>query len=163
MGAAIASELSEFVEKSHTEDQPLLCNDDQGMTNLLANLLEREKQIEILEIKIQEQQQTLLVAKNEIEFSMNELVAAEDRLLSTIARSETAAEDDLSKLTAVYENMKPKDSALLFEEMAPKFAAGFIYRMRADSAAQIMTGLSPQAAYTISVILAGRNANAATE
>ena len=47
--------------------------------------------------------------------------------------------------------------------MTPEFAAGFIGRMRADAAAAIMAGLSPQAAYTISVILAGRNARAPTE
>ena len=55
--------------------------------------------------------------------------------------------------------MKPKDAAALFEEMSPEFAAGFLGLMRADAAALIMTGLEPTTAYSISVILAGRNAN----
>ena len=76
-----------------------------------------------------------------------------------MAYADTAAEGDLARLTAVYENMKPKDAAALFEEMDPDFAAGFLGRMRADSAAGIMAGLSPPVAYSVSVLLAGRNAN----
>ncbi|MEP4475030.1 MAG: hypothetical protein ABJ024_08265, partial [Lentilitoribacter sp.] len=76
-----------------------------------------------------------------------------------MALANTAAEDDLVRLTAVYENMKPKDASALFEQMEPGFAAGFLGRMRADAAAGILSGLSPQVAYSISVILAGRNAD----
>lgn len=43
--------------------------------------------------------------------------------------------------------------------MDPGFAAGFLGRMRPEAAAGIMTGLSPETAYTISVVLAGRNAD----
>jgi len=56
--------------------------------------------------------------------------------------------------------MKPRDTAALFSEMAPGFAAGFLGIMRPDSAAAIMTELEPQTAHLISVMLAGRNASA---
>ena len=59
----------------------------------------------------------------------------------------------------IHENMKPKDAAALFEEMAPEFAAGFLGRMRPDAAGAVMAGLDPKTAYTISVLLAGRNAD----
>jgi flagellar motility protein MotE (MotC chaperone) len=57
--------------------------------------------------------------------------------------------------------MKPKDASLLFERMSPDFAAGFLGRMRPDAAAAIMSGLPPELGYSISVLLAGRNADAA--
>ena len=44
--------------------------------------------------------------------------------------------------------------------MEPDFAAGFLGRMRPDAAAAVMAGLTPETAYSISVILAGRNATA---
>ena len=93
------------------------------------------------------------------------LVAADDVDLDIdlLAVAEKAAEGDLSRLTSVYEAMKPKDAAALFEAMEPEFAAGFLGRMRPDAAAGIMTGLSPETAYMISVVLAGRNARAPTE
>ncbi|NHX27768.1 hypothetical protein HA397_27890, partial [Escherichia coli] len=86
--------------------------------------------------------------------------AAEDSLRATLTLAETAAESDLARLTAVYENMKPKDAAGLFEQMSPDFAAGFMGMMRPDAAAQIMAALDPATAYSISVVLAGRNARA---
>jgi flagellar motility protein MotE (MotC chaperone) len=42
--------------------------------------------------------------------------------------------------------------------MEARFAAGFLARMRPEAAAEIMAGLSPESAHTISVVLAGRNA-----
>ena len=62
-----------------------------------------------------------------------------------------------------YENMKPKDAAVLFETMEPSFAAGFLGRMQTASAAQILSGLTPEKAYAISLTLSGRNINAPTD
>jgi flagellar motility protein MotE (MotC chaperone) len=47
--------------------------------------------------------------------------------------------------------------------MDPVFAAGFLGRMRSDAAAAILAGLPPELAYSISVVLAGRNASVPTE
>ncbi len=68
-------------------------------------------------------------------------------------------EKDIQNLTAVYQAMKPKDAAALFETMSPDFAAGFLGRMPPDSAAAILSGMSAEAAYGVSVIVAGRNAD----
>ena len=84
-------------------------------------------------------------------------------LADTISVADSAAEEDLSQLTAVYENMKPADAAALFETMEPDFSAGFVGRMRPEVAAAIMALLAPETAYAISAILAGRNANAPTQ
>ena len=99
----------------------------------------------------------------EISFSPNipaELKTAEEELRAVLALADGAAEGDLARLTAVYESMKPKDAIPLFEKMAPEFAAGFLGRMRPDAAGAILSGLPPDSAYSISAILAGRNATA---
>jgi hypothetical protein len=83
---------------------------------------------------------------------------AEERLRGLMTLAEDSAEGDLAQLTSVYENMKPKEAALLFERMSPDFAAGFLGRMRPEAAAAIMSGLPPELGYSISVLLAGRNA-----
>jgi len=133
------------------------------ITALLADLAGRGEYLDTRERRLDELSQTLSVAEIQVRRQLDALVTAEAKLAATIATSETAAESDLARLTAVYENMKPKQASTLFEEMQPEFAAGFVGRMRPDAAAKILAGLSPQAAYTISVILAGRNAGAPTE
>lgn len=130
---------------------------------LLAALQAREGRIAEREIAIDDRMRALAVAEEEVGKRLTELQAAEESLLAALAISETANDDDIARLTSVYENMKPADAAGLFETMAPDFASGFLVRMRPEAAAGIMTGLEPQTAYSISVIIAGRNANALTE
>jgi flagellar motility protein MotE (MotC chaperone) len=123
----------------------------------------RESRIKEQEEMIDKRMDALKTAEEKIALQLNELETAETQLRSTIALASTAAEDDLARLTAVYENMKAKTAAALFEEMAPEFAAGFLGRMRPDAAAAIMAGMTPESAYTVSTILAGRNANVPKE
>lgn len=135
------------------------CAPPPDMAEMLKLFQQREDRLKTREAQMQERMQALAVADAQIARKMAELTAAESALRDTLALADSAAETDITTLTAVYENMKPKDAAALFEEMDPDFAAGFLARMRPDAAAGIMTGLSPAAAYTISVVLAGRNAN----
>ncbi|WP_375259766.1 MotE family protein [Citreimonas sp.] len=130
---------------------------------LLSALEEREARLKTRETALDMRMQALLVAETEIEEKLAALEAAEARLKETMTLSSTAAETDIVQLTDVYARMKPKDAASLFSEMDPEFAAGFLGRMRPDAAAAILAGLPPRVAYTISVIVAGRNAEAPTE
>ena len=150
-------------EKGVVAETPPKTKAQTEMSKLLSTLLEREQIVEEREKAINDRMEFLKDAEQSINQRLRELQVAEEKLRDTIALAETAAEGDLQKLTTVYENMKPKDAAALFEEMAPDFAAGFLSRMRPDSAADIMSGLSPDIAYSLSAILAGRNANVPSE
>ncbi len=162
-GAAIAKSVASLTQDSPklpapAGAPPAACTSPEGMADLLAAIQKRETRVNEREAKLADRMQVLQVAEADIKRNMAALVAAEAKLKGTIAQADTAVEDDLTRLTAVYENMKPKSAAALFEQMDPAFSAGFLGRMRPESAAAIMTGLSPQKAYAVSVILAGRNA-----
>jgi len=130
---------------------------------LLDALRRREARVAQAEAAVAERVAALSLAEAAIDARLDELLAAEAALSAAVARSESAAEDDLARLTAVYESMKPEQAAILFGEMAPEFAAGFLARMRPEAAAGILAGLPPPTAYAISVVLAGRNARAPRE
>lgn len=130
------------------------------ISQLLQALRARETRVKELESQIEIRSKALAVADQEITKRLAALEQAETNLRQTLSLADGAAEDDLARLTSVYESMKPKDAAKLFEAMEPNFAAGFLGRMRPDAAAAIMTGLTPERAYSISAILAGRNAAA---
>lgn len=129
---------------------------------LLAAFQQREARLVEREAQLRDRMQALRVAETEIEEKLEALRDAELALSATIAQAETAAVTDLPQLATVYQNMKPKEAAALFEEMPPQFAAGFLGMMRPEAAALIMTELTPQTAYSFSVVLAGRNANVPT-
>ena len=134
------------------------CTPDAGTAALLAALQDRAAKLAESETAMAERRQALAIAEEMIVARLEELKAAETQLSGTLALADSASEDDLKRLTSVYENMKPKEAALLFAEMEPDFAAGFLARMRPDLAAAVMAGLEPKAAYGISAVLAGRNA-----
>ncbi|MEM9393520.1 MAG: hypothetical protein AAGA38_06660 [Pseudomonadota bacterium] len=71
------------------------------------------------------------------------------------------AQADLKQLVQVYESMKPKDAAELFETMSPEFAAGFLGRMQPQIAGEILSAVSSDFAYAVSVLIAARNTKSA--
>lgn len=149
--------------EAHMDVAPQQCVTDPDLLPLLQAMEDREARIREREERMTMRLRALKVADDKISQKLAELKASEEALRKTISLADEAAESDLARLTAVYENMKPKDAAALFETMAPEFAAGFLGRMRPEAAAGIMTGLTPEAAYTISVVLAGRNAEVPKE
>lgn len=162
-GPAIAREVSALTRPQETQMEAAQCEPPPDIAAILSALKLREDTLLAREEELQSMEQALKLADQAFRQNMAALQQAEEDLAATIATSAAASENDLTRLTAVYENMKPKDAAGLFEQMAPEFAAGFIGRMRPDAAAAVMTGLKPETAYSISVILAGRNANAPQE
>ncbi|SIO49794.1 Flagellar motility protein MotE, a chaperone for MotC folding [Rhodovulum sp. ES.010] len=139
------------------------CPPPPDIAEVLAALKAREAEIDARAAALEDRAATLEIAEEEIARQMAALESAEAALRSTITVADEAAESDVARLTSVYENMKPDEAAALFAEMDPEFAAGFLGRMRADAAAAVMAGLDPPVAYSISVILAGRNARAPQE
>lgn len=136
------------------------CSNDPGTTALLSALQERERKITEREGILADRTQALNLADKRIQERLAALVAAEDELSRTVAIADRAATDDVTRLVTVYENMKPKQAAPLFAAMSADFAAGFLARMRPDAAAAVLANLDPNTAYSISAIMAGRNAGA---
>ncbi len=161
VGAGLGAAMANTVEPSSASaPAPQACEADGGTMAMLSALQEREARLAEQEKLAADQQATIGLARTEIDKKLTELARAEAKLAATIAQADQAADKDVSALVAMYESMKPKDAAKLFAEMDPDFAAGFLARMRPESAAGVLTGLDPSKAYAISVLLAGRNANA---
>jgi flagellar motility protein MotE (MotC chaperone) len=162
LGTGVGEALTRAPE-AVTASLPLAEAPPPDVAPLLAALSAREARLAEAEATLDDRLRALSVAEEEFERQRSALIAAEAALSATLVLADQAAERDIARLTAVYEAMKPQQAAALFEEMDPTFAAGFLGRMRADAAASVMAGLTPGAAYTISVILAGRHVGVPTE
>lgn len=154
-GSALALDLEETKVSQET-----VCASNVGAMALLEELRSREKRLLEREGELADRVQALRLVEDRVEQRLAALVEAENELARTVAIADRGAEEDISRLVTLYENMKPKEASRLFEEMAPEFAAGFLSRMRPDAAAAILAGIEPKIGYAISAIIAGRNANA---
>ncbi|WP_373354962.1 MotE family protein [Pseudoroseicyclus sp. CXY001] len=158
--AAVAPAFDTLAVTAEGEDS---CTPADTPEALLEAFRQREERIEARESQLADRMQALRLAEAEVAEKLAALQEAQSSLEATLALAATAAEDDITRLTAVYENMKPEDAAALFEQMAPDFAAGFLARMNAPAAAAVMTNLPPETAHALSVVIAGRNAAAPRE
>jgi len=176
-GVAVAQEL-----EINAEEPPAACVPvdpplpEPEIGSLLGSIRIRQEQLaqregelsrRALELNVVEQriasQLAVLRQAERIASQLAVLRQAEQKLADTLAIADSAAENDLQQLTAVYEKMKSKSAAEIFGTMDISFAAGFLSRMRPESAAGILSEMPPNAAYSISVVMAGKNANAPTE
>lgn len=126
----------------------------------LERVIGRAEALDAREALLEQRAEALSEIETRVGAQLAALEATEERLESLLALSDTAAEDDLSRLTQVYETMDPADAAALFSQMDPGFAAGFLARMQSSAAAGVLTELDPSDAYSISVLIATRNASA---
>jgi flagellar motility protein MotE (MotC chaperone) len=126
---------------------------------LIDTLRAREARLQADEARLAERTARLSDAQDDLRRQMRALEEAEAQLRATLSLTENAAEQDISRLVAVYEAMKPAQAAALFQEMEPVFSSGFLVRMRPEIAALILAELEPRLAYAISAIVAGRHAN----
>ena len=160
-GVSAAVETTEHVAPAHPAAAPKTCPKTAGLAMPLVTALKaREDRVAAAEAALADHRQALAVTDKVVTEKLAALKAAEEKLARTIAIADSAADKDVARLTEVYAAMKPKQASAVFEQMAPEFAAGFLGRMPPAAAAAILSGLSPQKAYTVSVILAGRNAAA---
>ena len=158
--AAFALDSQEIVESEpHDEGGET----PPALDKLLNSFKLREAALIEDEARVAKRFETLKRAEIGLNEKIKELVNSEDRLRELLTIADVAAEDDVARLTSVYENMKPKAAATVFEEMPPAFAAGFLSRMTPAAAASVMASLQPQTAYAISVVFAGRNAEQETK
>lgn len=159
LGAGVGEAVANSTKNAPSE--PLEC--PLPPAALAEALTGREAQVRAKEEALDERMAALALAEETIAKRLEELKVAEEQLRSTLAIADGAAEKDLARLTAVYEAMKPADAAALFQTMAPEFAAGFLGRMQPEIAAAILAGMETDVAYSISVLIAGRNATAPKE
>lgn len=160
---ALAEEMVAEPPHAVSADAPHMADAAPDVPALLAAIQEREAQLAEREAYIDRRQQTLAVAEQRIRDQMDALTEAEEKLAATLSLADNATEEDVARLTEVYQRMKPAEAAGIFETMDIQFAAGFFSRMRPESSAAIMANLPAELAYSISVVMAGRNANAPRE
>ncbi|WP_118137306.1 MotE family protein [Oceanicella sp. SM1341] len=163
-GEAIAAEITGQGEEVAAAPAPVAgCTADPGANDLLAAIRDREAQLAARETELAGREQMLSIARAKLEEQVAALDDAEKRLAETLAIADKAAEQDVARLVSVYETMNPKAASQIFATMDVGFAAGFLSRMRPESAAAILAGIEADRAYAISATMAGRNARAPTQ
>ncbi len=135
-------------------DDPTLLT--QSEIDLLQQLAVRRETIETREREINMREGLLKAAESRIDKKIQEmklLQATVEKLIATYSEQQAAK---VASLVRIYENMKPKDAARIFEELDMDTLLLVAERMKERSLAPIMANMDPGKARDVTVDLARR-------
>lgn len=121
---------------------------------LLERLAERRKEIEKRQSELDMRDTLLRAAEKKLEERLNELKQAEDRIVAATQQKEEQELHRLKNLVTMYEGMKAKDAAKIFEKLEIKLATEVARLINPRRMSEIMAQMTPEAAQRLTVELA---------
>ena len=139
---------------------PLLLNPNSPFTaaelDLLQNLALRREELDAREAEMGLRANLLAVTEARIEARIAELQAVEATIQSLLITYDEQEEAQLQSVVAIYEAMKPKDAAKIFNNLDMMILIELAERMRERIIAPILADMETDAANALTVELATR-------
>ena len=149
--AALKDEPKEEISRLITEDPTLLT---QAEIDLLQQLAERRRVLESREQELEIRTGLLSAAEKRIDKKVEELKVLRETIASLIQTFDAQQDAKILSLVKIYENMKPKDAARIFEKMELDTLLEVAERMKERKLAPIMAKMDPEKARDMTVELA---------
>ena len=125
----------------------------QSEIDLLQDLAERREKIEKTEQQIALKQGLLKAAETRIEKRVSELKQLELTIKGLIKDHDDQQEKKMNSLVKIYEAMKPKDAARIFEQLDIDTILLVAERMKERRLAPVMAQMNPEKAKDITIKL----------
>ncbi len=142
------------VEVPDLPKDPLLMTDQE--IDLLQALAERRQHLERRARQIDQREVLLQAAERRIEDKVGGLKALQKSIEKLLLEHEQQTEGQYRSLVKIYENMKPKDAARIFEELDMAVLLAVVERMKERKTAPILAKMNPLRAKAITIELAQR-------
>lgn len=123
---------------------------------LLERLSERRQELEKRESELEMRDTLLKEAEKRLETRLNELRDAEARIVAATQKKEEADLQRLKNLVSMYENMKAKDAAKIFDRLDIRLATDVAKLIQPRRMSDILAQMSPESAQKLTVELASR-------
>jgi flagellar motility protein MotE (MotC chaperone) len=124
---------------------------------LLERLSERRQELEKRQSELEMRDTLLRAAEKRLETKINDLKDAEARMVTATQQKEDSEKERLRNLVTMYENMKPKDAAKIFDRLDIKLATEVAKMIQPRRMSDIMAQMTPESAQRLTVELAGNN------
>ncbi len=124
--------------------------------NLLRGLSKRREELDALEKRLEERNDMLTAAEKRVDEKVSELKTLQTTIESLLVQHNQQEQQQLRSLVKIYEVMKPKDAAKVFEQLEMPILLDVIERMKERLAAPVLAQMSPGRAKEVTVELAQR-------
>ena len=125
-----------------------------GEVRLLEGLAERRGQLDDRARDIDMREKLLVAAEGRIDGKIIELKALQARIDQLLKEHDAREDAQIASLVKVYENMKPKDAARIFDGLEMPILISVAERMKEVKMAPVLAEMSPPMAKALTVELA---------
>jgi flagellar motility protein MotE (MotC chaperone) len=127
---------------------------------VLESLSERREKLDKLERELALKEKVLQATESRIDQKITELTTMSTELKELLVTYEKEEDAKISSLVKIYEAMKPKDAARIFNDLDMDILLMVVDRMSERRVAPVLAGMDPQKARDVTQQLADQQRNA---
>ena len=151
---AAEGKSAETDKKDEFPEDPTLFT--QAEIDLLQRLADRRIELEIWRKDIEMRERLLKATEKRLDKKVAELAVIQKTIKGLLKQYDKEQEAKLKSLVKIYENMKPKNAAIIFGELGMPILLDVVERMREARVAPILAKMSPKKAKRVTTELALR-------
>ena len=121
---------------------------------LFEDLKNRRKQLEEQKRELSVREALLQTAEQELDQKYKELLSLKEEIEGLLVQQTEAEQKRITSLVKIYEGMKPKDAARIFNTLDLDILLSVVSRMSERKSAPIIASMSPDRARTLTIMLA---------
>lgn len=125
---------------------------------VLQKLADRRAELEKRSRDIETRERLLQATEKRIDAKLAELQAIQTTINGLLSQHDKQKEEQLRSVVKIYENMKPKDAARIFDELDMAILLDVVERMREAKTAPVLASMSAAKAKAVTAALAQRRA-----
>ena len=146
-------------KKSPIDDEPPVipvnnCKFSDVEVDVLQSLSKRREQLDVFEKEIKLKASLLDASSLKLDQKIAQVKELENTVRGLLKQYDTKEDSKITSLVKMYENMKPKDAARIFDEMEMPVLLTLVNKMSERKAAPILASMSPTKAKELTVDLA---------
>lgn len=143
-------------ESSSAGDKVDPFNLGKSQIELLQSLADRRQELEERERTLVQREGLLAAAEHRIDQKIGELNGIKAEIEDLIRKYDKQEEEQLASLVKIYETMKAKDAAKIFDALDMDILLQVIERMKASKTAPVLAAMTPERAKEVTARIAER-------
>lgn len=142
-GAVLALDASRGAALAGPAELLQGCTDVPEAVALADTLKERALRIERYREELDRKKAEIAEAQAQLTTTLADLKAAQDKSRSKVSTASAQVNDDVQRMIAVYDEMKPAQAGQILASLPPDFAAEILMRVQPETGAKIMASVEP--------------------
>lgn len=133
----------------------------QNEVDVLQKLSVRRESLDARQRDLDLRENMIKAAEGRIDKKISEMKSLQSNVESMLKQVDDQDDGKMKSLVKIYENMKPKDAARIFEQLDMPILLGVITHMKEQKVAPVMEAMDPMKAKTLTDAIAMRRATKA--